>query len=71
MKQFVKALDKQGHWFVDICTKFPNSCEKLKSGVFNGPNNSALLKDTDFDKLMNKAKADACLNRFQYYCIVS
>jgi hypothetical protein len=32
----VKALDKQGHCFGYICTKFPNiSCVKLKAGVFD------------------------------------
>ena len=55
MKQFVIALDKQGHCFVYICTKFPNSCEKLKSFDFDGPNIKALLKDSDFDKTVNKA----------------
>ena len=45
MKQFVKALDKQGRCFEYICSKFPNiSSEKLKAGIFDGPNTRALCK---------------------------
>lgn len=60
MKQFVKALDKQGRCFAYLCTKFPKiSSEKLREGVFDGPNIRALVKDSDFDKAMNKAEANA------------
>lgn len=63
MKQFVKALDKQGHCFGYICTKFQNiSSEKLKAGVFDGPNIRALMRDSDFEKTMNKAEADAWIS---------
>jgi len=38
MKQFVKALDKDGRCFNYICKMFPGlSSEKLKQGVFDGP----------------------------------
>ena len=38
MKQFVKALEKDGDCFRYICIKFPGlSIEKLKAGVFDGP----------------------------------
>ena len=38
MKQFVKALSKEGECFKYICTKFPElTIEKLKSGIFDGP----------------------------------
>ena len=38
MKQFVKALEKDGVCFRYICIKFPGLCiEKLKAGVFDGP----------------------------------
>ena len=38
MKQFVKALDKQGSCFEYIGHVFPGiSTEKLKAGIFDGP----------------------------------
>ena len=38
MKQFVKALDKNGDCFKYICKTFPGlSDEKKKTGVFDGP----------------------------------
>jgi len=38
MKQFVKALNKDGNCFEYICTEFPGSTiEKLKAGIFDGP----------------------------------
>ena len=38
MKQFVKALTKEGACFKYIQDKFPNlSAEKVKQGVFVGP----------------------------------
>ena len=38
MKQFFKTLDKTGQWFQYILSAFPGlSNEKLKSGIFDGP----------------------------------
>jgi hypothetical protein len=38
MKQFVKALPKEGECFKYLCKKFPGlSDEKLKEGIFVGP----------------------------------
>ena len=38
MKQFVKALDKDGDCFNYIAQTFPGlSIEKLKKGIFDGP----------------------------------
>ena len=38
MKQFVKTLDKDGGCSKYICMKFPGlTIEKLKAGIFNGP----------------------------------
>ena len=38
MKQFVKALSVDGECFQHlICTFLCLSCEKIKAGVFNGP----------------------------------
>lgn len=53
MKQFVKALDKEGDCFKYICRKFSKlSMEKLKSGIFDGPQIRQLMKDTNFVKVM-------------------
>ena len=49
MKQFVKALDKEGECFKNLCTKF--SClsyEKFKAGIFDGPQIRHLLKIKKF-----------------------
>lgn len=49
MKQFVKALDKDGQCFMYIGQKFPTiSDAKLKQGVFDGPQIRTLFKDTNF-----------------------
>jgi hypothetical protein len=49
MKQFVKALDKNGHCFQYLCHTFPVlSGKKLKEGIFNGQQIRILMKDTDF-----------------------
>ena len=38
MKQFVKALEKDGDCFKYICMKFPGqTIEKLKACIFDGP----------------------------------
>ena len=38
MKQFFKALDKDGDCFQYICRSFPSlSNEKLKADIFDGP----------------------------------
>ena len=49
IKQFVKALNKEGACFKDIQEKFPYmSAEKVKEGVFVGPQIRKLTKDTQF-----------------------
>ena len=38
MKQFVKALDKEGECFKYLCTKFPRlTYEKIKADILMGP----------------------------------
>ncbi|KAL4108248.1 hypothetical protein QTP88_018481 [Uroleucon formosanum] len=55
MKQFVKALDKNGHCFKYLCDKFPVLSEaKLKEGIFDGPQIRILMKDTDFQNSNTK-----------------
>ena len=54
MKQFVKALNKDGSCFLYICRSFPGlSYEKLKAGVFDGPQIRTLIRDKEFVKSMN------------------
>ena len=46
MKQFVKALDKDGDCFQYICKSFPSlDNEKLKAGIFDGPQIRQLMGD--------------------------
>jgi len=53
MKQFVKALDKEGACFQYICEKFPTvTNEKIKAGVFDGPQIRKLMKDENFEQTM-------------------
>ena len=57
MKQFVKALNKDGSCFLYICRSFPGlSDEKLKAGVFDGPQITTLIRDKEFVKSMNDNK---------------
>ena len=54
MKNFVKALHKNGVAFPHLSTVFPGlSATKLKKGIFVGPQIREVLKDTDFEELLN------------------
>lgn len=60
MKQFVKALDKDGECFKYICKTFPKlSMEKLKAGIFDGPQIRTLMKDANFIKVMTAVEVEA------------
>ena len=60
MKQLVKALDKEGACFDYICGKFPGlSSEKIKNGIFDGPQIRQLIKDERFITTMNQDEAAA------------
>ena len=49
MKQFVKALDKDSDCFNYIAKTFPDlSMEKLKTGIFYGPQIRKLMQDQTF-----------------------
>ena len=55
MKQFVKALNKEGACFKYICGKFPClTIEILKVGIFNGPQIRKLMNDHEFPSSMSK-----------------
>ena len=54
MKYFVKALHKNGAAFQHLSTVFPGlSAAKLREGIFVGPQIREVLKDTDFEELLN------------------
>ena len=54
MKNFVKALHKNGAAFQHLSTVFPGlSAAKLKEGIFVGPQIREVLKDTDFEEILN------------------
>ncbi|EEZ99611.2 hypothetical protein TcasGA2_TC002128 [Tribolium castaneum] len=54
MKQYVKALDKNGSGFNYISQKFPGlSKEKINAGIFDGPQIRLLMKDNNFVQSMN------------------
>jgi len=60
MKQFVKALNKDGECFKYICSTFPGSTiEKSKAGIFDGPQIRTLLNDCDFPNSMNEKESCA------------
>ena len=52
MKQFIKALDRDGDCFHYICSTFPRvSDKKKKAGIFDGPRIRTLLKDKYFNMM--------------------
>ncbi|GBM69221.1 hypothetical protein AVEN_210442-1 [Araneus ventricosus] len=60
MKQFVKALPKEGECFKYLCGQFPGLSEaKLKEDVFVGPDIKKMMKDEKFETKMetNERKA--------------
>ena len=54
MKNFVKALHENGAAFQHLSTVFSGlSAAQLKEGIFVGPQIRDVLKDTDFEELLN------------------
>ena len=54
VKNFMKALHKNGAAFQHLSTVFPGlSAAKLKEDIFVGPQIQEGLKDTDFEELLN------------------
>ena len=63
MKQFVKALDKDGNYFQYICKSFPSlSNDKLKAGIFGGPQIRQFIRDQTFCDSMNEVELAAWLS---------
>ena len=62
IKNFVKAMDRDGSAFIFLKNKFPRISEaKLKEGLFVGPQIRELMKDTQFENQLNMQEAAACL----------
>jgi hypothetical protein len=60
MKQFVKALNKDGLCIECIAHKLPGlTMEKLKAGIFGGPQIRQLINDSHFITSMNEIEACA------------
>ncbi|GBM70932.1 hypothetical protein AVEN_111991-1 [Araneus ventricosus] len=60
MKQFVKALPKEGECFKYLCDQFPRLSEaKLKEGVFIGPDIRKMMKDENFETKMERNERKA------------
>ena len=60
IKQLGKALDKDGECFKYICRSFPGlSIEKLKAGIFDGPDIRKLMQDENFILSINPLETDA------------
>ncbi|KAI6650636.1 hypothetical protein LOD99_7686 [Oopsacas minuta] len=60
MKQFVKSLDKDGPCFKYICRSFSGmSNEKLKAGIFDGPQIRILIRNSGFVQSMTNLESSA------------
>lgn len=60
MKNFVKALNRDGRAFKYLNQFFPKiSTEKIKQGVFNGPQIRRLLEDDQFESYLSKVEKKA------------
>ena len=60
IKQFTKALDKDGDYFTYLCQVFPGlTMEKLKAGISDGPQIQQLSSDPEFENSMNEVELEA------------
>jgi hypothetical protein len=60
LKQFVKALQRDGNCFKYLCSKFPGlSDAKLKEGIFVGPDIRKLISDEMFETTKSNAEREA------------
>ena len=68
MKNFVKALNKDGQSFRFLQTKFPYvSDAKLRAGVFDGPQIRERMKDSSFDEILTGNEKTAWVS-FKNFC---
>ena len=60
IKQFTKALDKDGGCFTYLCHAFSGlTIEKLKAGIIGGPQIHELIRDAEFKNTMNEVELEA------------
>ena len=60
IKQFTKAFDKDGNYLTYLCQAFPGlAMEKLKAGIFDGPQIRQLIRDPEFENSMNEVELEA------------
>ena len=60
MKQFVKALNIGGDCFKYLRASFPSlNDEKVKQGIFDGPDIRKMMKDNDFPQTMTAVERTA------------
>ena len=60
IKQFTKALDKDGDCFTYLRQAFPGlTMEKLKAGIFDSPQIRQLIRDPEFENSMNEVELEA------------
>ena len=60
IKQFTKALNKDGDYFTYLCQAFPGfTTDKLKGGIFDGPQIRQLIRDPEFENSMNEVELEA------------
>lgn len=60
MKNFVKAIDRNGNGFLYLKEKFPKiSDAKIKEGIFVGPQIRELIKDEQFEEKLNVLEKSA------------
>lgn len=60
IKQFTTALDKDGGCFTHMCHAFPGlTIEKLKAGIFDGPQIRQLIRDPEFENSMKEVELEA------------
>lgn len=60
MKNFVKAMDRNGHGFQYLKDKFPRISEaKIKEGIFVGPQIRKVMNDPAFDGTLNEVETAA------------
>ena len=60
MKNFVKAMDRKGKGFTFLQQRFPRvSLEKLKAGIFDGPQIREFMKDSTFNDALSATELSA------------
>lgn len=68
IKNFVKALDREGNAFKYLKDKFPRISEaKIKEGIFVGPQIRQLFKDANFRQILSDNESRAW-NAFESVC---